>query len=84
MAKMKYEYDLSAGKSRKNPYASQLKNPNTTHLSQDQIQPQAEFENIRLGVIAGLDQIERGELAPGSGEQAIKRAFRRASGNLDD
>ena len=32
---MKAEYDLSKLKSRKNPYASQLKRPETMRLSQD-------------------------------------------------
>ena len=39
---------------------------------------QAELEDIRAGIIEGLEQAERGEFAAGSGEEAIKRAFRRA------
>jgi len=35
VAEMKAEYDLSKLKSRKNPYASQLKRPVTMRLSQD-------------------------------------------------
>lgn len=39
---------------------------------------QAELTNIQAGVIAGFDQIERGEFAEGTGEEAIERAFKRA------
>ena len=35
-------------------------------------------EQIQAGIIAGLDQVERGEFASGSGEEAIERAFERA------
>lgn len=37
-----------------------------------------ELVSIRKGVLAGIDQIERGELSEGSGEAAIERAFVRA------
>ena len=39
---------------------------------------EAELADISAGVIAGYDQIERGEFAEGSGEEAIERAFERA------
>lgn len=39
---------------------------------------QAELADIQAGVIAGFDQIERGEFAEGTGEEAIERAFNRA------
>lgn len=39
---------------------------------------EAELSDIRAGVIAGFDQIERGEFAEGSGAEAIERAFNRA------
>ncbi len=39
---------------------------------------EAELADISAGVIAGFDQIERGEFAEGSGEEAIERAFERA------
>ncbi|HBX74468.1 type II toxin-antitoxin system ParD family antitoxin [Haliea sp.] len=39
---------------------------------------EAELADISAGVIAGFDQIERGEFAEGSGEEAIERAFARA------
>ena len=39
---------------------------------------QPELTNIQTGVIAGFDQIERGEFAEGTGEEAIERAFKRA------
>ncbi len=39
---------------------------------------EAELADISAGVIAGFDQIERGEFAEGSGEEAIERAFKRA------
>ncbi|EAQ98798.1 type II toxin-antitoxin system ParD family antitoxin [Congregibacter litoralis] len=41
-------------------------------------QRETELANIQAGVIAGLDQVERGEFAKGSGEEAIERAFSRA------
>ena len=37
-----------------------------------------ELASIRDGVITGIDQIEKGELADGSGTEAIDRAFDRA------
>ena len=39
---------------------------------------EAELAEISAGVIAGFDQIERGEFAEGSGEESIERAFERA------
>ncbi len=39
---------------------------------------EAELADVSAGVIAGFDQIERGEFAEGSGEEAIERAFNRA------
>ena len=39
---------------------------------------QAELADIQSGVIAGFDQIERGEFAKGTGEEAIERAFKSA------
>jgi antitoxin ParD1/3/4 len=48
-------------------------------LLEDQIQRrQAELSDIQAGIIAGFDQIERGELAEGTGEESIERAFSRA------
>jgi len=48
-------------------------------LLEDQTQRrQAELADIQSGVIAGFDQIERGEFAKGTGEEAIERAFKRA------
>ena len=38
---------------------------------------QAELADIQAGVIAGLGQVERGEFAQGSGEEAIERVFKR-------
>ena len=37
-----------------------------------------ELVSIQKGVMAGIDQIERGELSEGSGEEVIERAFVRA------
>jgi len=37
-----------------------------------------ELANIQAGVLTGLDQIEQGQLAPGSGEEAIERALHQA------
>ena len=39
---------------------------------------EAELADISAGLIAGFDQIERGEFAEGSGKDAIERAFERA------
>lgn len=48
-------------------------------LLEDRIQQrETELANIRAGVIAGFDQVERGEFAKGSGEEAIERVFSRA------
>lgn len=48
-------------------------------LLEDRVQQrEAELEDIRAGVVAGFDQVERGEFAEGSGEEAIERAFKRA------
>lgn len=48
-------------------------------LLEDQVhRRQAELADIQSGVIAGFDQIERGDFAEGTGEEAIKRAFKRA------
>ncbi len=48
-------------------------------LLEDKIQRrEAELADIQAGVIAGYDQVERGEIAEGSGEEAIERAFKRA------
>ena len=38
----------------------------------------AELDNIQEGVLTGLDQIMSENLAPGSGEEAIEKAFNRA------
>ncbi|WP_117317999.1 type II toxin-antitoxin system ParD family antitoxin [Chromatocurvus halotolerans] len=40
---------------------------------------EAELADIKAGVIAGFDQVKREEFAAGSGEEAIERAFERAS-----
>lgn len=49
-------------------------------LLEDQIRRrQAELADIQAGVIIGFDQIERGEFAEGTGEEAIDRAFQRAA-----
>ena len=48
-------------------------------LLEDKVQRrQAELADIQAGVIVGYDQVERGEFAEGSGEEAIERAFKRA------
>ena len=48
-------------------------------LLEDRIQRrEAELADIQAGVIAGYDQVERGEFAGRSGEEAIERAFKRA------
>ena len=48
-------------------------------LLEDRIQQrETELANIRAGVIAGFDQVERGEFAKGSGEEAIERVLSRA------
>ena len=39
---------------------------------------QAKLSDIQAGVIAGFDQVERGEFAEGTGEEAIERASKRA------
>ncbi len=41
---------------------------------------EAELADISAGVIAGFDQIERGEFAEGYGEEAIERAFLSSAG----
>lgn len=49
-------------------------------LLEDQIhRRQVELADIQAGVIAGFDQIEEGEFAKGTGEEAIERAFKRAA-----
>ena len=49
-------------------------------LLEDQIQRrQAELADVQAGVIAGFDQVERGEFAKGTGEEAIERAFKHAA-----
>ena len=49
-------------------------------LLEDRVQQrEAELEDIRAGVVAGFDQVERGEFAKVSGEEAIERAFKRAA-----
>lgn len=49
-------------------------------LLEDKVQRrQAELADIQAGVIVGFDQVERGEFAEGSGEEAIERAFKRAA-----
>ena len=48
-------------------------------LLEDQVhRRQAELADIQSGVIAGFDQVERGDFAEGTGEEAIERAFQRA------
>ncbi|MBV1915060.1 MAG: type II toxin-antitoxin system ParD family antitoxin [Pseudomonadales bacterium] len=48
-------------------------------LLEDQIQyRKAELNAIQQGVITGFDQVDRGEFAKGTGQEAIERAFRRA------
>jgi antitoxin ParD1/3/4 len=48
-------------------------------LLEDQMQRhQAELANIQAGIISGFYQVERGEFAEGTGEEAIERAFKRA------
>nr|WHW29758.1 putative Type II toxin-antitoxin system ParD family antitoxin [uncultured bacterium] len=48
-------------------------------LLEDQVQRRAaELADIQAGVIAGFDQVQRGEFAQGSGEQAIERVFKKA------
>ena len=51
-------------------------------LLEDQVERrQVELADIQSGVMAGLDQIESGELINGSGQDAIERAFTRAVEN---
>ena len=51
-------------------------------LLEDQVeQRKAELAAIQLGVVAGYDQIERGDFAPGTGQEAIERVFERAAKN---
>lgn len=38
----------------------------------------AELTDIRNGIVQGLAEAERGEFAPGSGDEAVARAFRDA------
>ena len=40
----------------------------------------AEVQNLRSRLTVGLEQARRGELAEGSGEEAIRRAFTVARG----
>ncbi len=48
-------------------------------LLEDRVQRrEAELADIKAGVIAGFDQVERGKFAEGSGQEAIERAFNRA------
>ena len=48
-------------------------------LLEDQVhRRQAELADVQSGVIAGFDQIEHGEFAEGTGEEAIERAFKHA------
>ena len=48
-------------------------------LLEDQVhRRQAELEDVQAGVIAGFDQVARGEFAEGTGEEAIERAFKHA------
>ncbi len=41
-------------------------------------QEEAQLVGIRDGLLEGLQQAERGDLAEGSGEDAVRRAFARA------
>ncbi|MGX0905344.1 antitoxin ParD1/3/4 [Roseovarius sp. MBR-79] len=41
-------------------------------------QEEAQFAGIRQGLLEGLAQARSGEFAEGSGEEAIRRAFRQA------
>lgn len=41
-------------------------------------QEEAGISGIRVGLLEGLQQAERGELAEGSGVDAVRRAFTRA------
>jgi antitoxin ParD1/3/4 len=41
-------------------------------------QQEAEWAEVRRGVLEGLDQVRRGEFAEGTGEEAIRRAFAKA------
>lgn len=47
-------------------------------LEDDVGRRRAELESIRDGITQGLAEAERGEFAPGSGEEAVARAFRHA------
>lgn len=38
-------------------------------------QQEAEWEQVRAGVLEGLAQVRRGEFAEGTGDEAITRAF---------
>ena len=41
-------------------------------------QQEAEWAEVRRGVLEGLDQVRRGEFAEGTGEEVIRRAFAKA------
>ena len=43
-------------------------------------QEEAQLADIRAGLFEGLKQVAEGDLAEGSGEDAIRRAFARARG----
>ncbi|SIS90552.1 type II toxin-antitoxin system ParD family antitoxin [Phaeovulum vinaykumarii] len=43
---------------------------------------EAELGDLRNRLVAGLDQARRGDLAEGSGEEAIRRAFAAARASL--
>lgn len=45
-------------------------------------QEEAQRAGIRDGLVEGLQQAERGELAEGSGEDSVRRAFARARKTL--
>lgn len=47
-------------------------------LADTNVRFKAEVEGIRAGIIDGLQQADASDFAPGSGEEAIRRAFETA------
>jgi antitoxin ParD1/3/4 len=47
-------------------------------LADSRDRSKAELDDIRGGILIGMEQAERGEFAPGTGEEAIRAAFQDA------
>ncbi len=43
---------------------------------------EAAWDEVRRGVLEGLAQVERGEVAEGTGENAVRRAWHRAKARV--